>query len=363
MEMKKIARMFFVFAAAAALVMAFAGCGGDDNTQGGGGKPANIAVKDAAGTAVTSLTLEVGETKELTVSADGATDLYWGIKSGSADDVVELADEETATVSIKGKKIGSTKIVAYAENAKGNINTEITITVTEAEDPGDPDEEDTLIFEWSYAKNGWNNGTDTMNSGNQWIPAGQTISMRLFGGVAVAVPPDPDNKGIRLGGAAGASAAARLTIGQANNYATVATTTIANFTDGTVGGKLDLTKKVKLTIGYDDLVDASGRYNIRLYINNNGTGDGNGIFNNNLGNWGTGITGLAHTWPSNKLIEYTFDPNGNTPTGSGGINTNFSTHTAAATLEYAFICIHCQQGDTSNDNFITITSIKLEYVD
>jgi hypothetical protein len=128
-KMKKIAKTLFVFAAAAALVIAITGCKDPDPDPVVEKKPpTGIAVKNA-GADVSSLTIELNDTVQLTVSATGATGYYWDVKSGSPTDIVTLTNDSTATVSIEGKKAGSTKIVAYAENKDGTINKEINITV------------------------------------------------------------------------------------------------------------------------------------------------------------------------------------------------------------------------------------------
>jgi hypothetical protein len=126
--MKNFVKTLVIFISAAVLIMAFAGCK-DSSSDGGGDKPSNIVVKDG-GEAVDSLTLELNDTKTLTVSADDATDYYWDIIGQGSTDIVELTNDQTATVSIKGKNIGSAKIVAYAGNSKGDaISKEINITV------------------------------------------------------------------------------------------------------------------------------------------------------------------------------------------------------------------------------------------
>jgi hypothetical protein len=129
--MKKIARTFIAFTFVAVLAMVFAGC-----PDGGGGSttrnpPTNLVVTDGDVTIGTSYQLEINDSVELTVSATGATAYYWDIKSGSAADVVTLEGDDTATVTITGKKIGSTKIVVYAQNRDGTISEEIDIEVSE----------------------------------------------------------------------------------------------------------------------------------------------------------------------------------------------------------------------------------------
>jgi hypothetical protein len=407
MEMKKIVRMFFVFAAAA-LVMAFAGCGGDDNPE-GGGKPTNIAVKDAAGTAVNSLALKVNETKKLTVSADGATDLYWDIKSGSATDVVTLTGDDKAEVSIKGAKAGSTKLVAYAENAKGSISKEITITVTEAEDPNGPDGPDTtdpnLIFEWDYEKNDGVTFTGTWNAANTGIilkGKGKltSIPIRIASGNASALPaPNSGSTGIYHDGTVASMMA--LLIGTNDSTQSTCDTWGSGVPNEDTGSAPegvfkfteylgDSGKTIKISIGIEFLSDATGTANrsFGVYLNNSHTAGSYSPLNVTTGNAGTSpntlqasgnaarigywlkpdaVAGSTNPTPgaynkTTKIFTCSFDKDGFTGSAVGSkFNTSTNNY---ATLNKAFFQIQNMGNGTSSDGAkINIKSIKIELVD
>ncbi|MDR0455336.1 MAG: hypothetical protein LBH20_01465 [Treponema sp.] len=124
--MKNFVKTLVIFISAAVLVTAFMGCS-EPNPPPQKAKPENIAVKDSHGAELTSLTLALNGTENLTVSAGKATDYWWEITSGA--DVIGISDEDGATTTITAKKIGSAKIKAYAGNKDGAISKEISVTV------------------------------------------------------------------------------------------------------------------------------------------------------------------------------------------------------------------------------------------
>jgi len=193
-------------------------------------------------------------------------------------------------------------------------------------------------------------------------------SMRGFGSTVTT-----NAKGLALGSD---SSNARLAIGQYANEGTAAGSggnppahspqmdPIPDY-----GGEIDLyRKKVRLTIEYADASTIAGGYLLRIYIGNNGTGEANSIFGaaSNLVSYGTdphfGATG---TW-----LEILDASEGNTLSAGKiifEIDTTTETFTSLANERYlakTFIALHCQSGGTNNyDGKITITSIKLEYID
>jgi uncharacterized cupredoxin-like copper-binding protein len=125
--MKKQFKTYLNVFLALAAIWTLVGCPPD----GGGGTtrypPTDIVVKDSSGTEMTSLTLAVDETAELTVSATGGTEYWWEVIGGEG---VELSDEEGATTTVTAKTVGTnTKIKVYAGNKDGSISKEIPVTV------------------------------------------------------------------------------------------------------------------------------------------------------------------------------------------------------------------------------------------
>jgi hypothetical protein len=129
-KMKQFTKTLLALVCVMALTAVFTGC---PDTGGGGGTtpeknpPADIVVKDKSNKTITSLTLALGDTEDLTVSATGATEYWWEISGG---DAVKLSSEEGATTTVTADKTGTTtKIKVYAGNKDGSISKEIPVTV------------------------------------------------------------------------------------------------------------------------------------------------------------------------------------------------------------------------------------------
>jgi len=178
-------------------------------------------------------------------------------------------------------------------------------------------------------------------------------------------------KGFRLGGYTNAGGP-RFVIGQGIHVETANTNTAAT----NIGGQIDLSqRKVKVTVGYADIVDTANRYNLRIAVNNNTAT----AANSSLGTSSTiktFIWGAASTDANHVKIET--DGVAGTEFVKAGSNKTagelyavidpsaFIGNDGLGSLQNAFIMLHGQNlsaagTDMAAGNWITITYIKIEY--
>ncbi|MDR2020993.1 MAG: hypothetical protein LBQ14_09540 [Treponema sp.] len=279
--------------------------------------------------------IDVNEEITLTavLSPDGVTGL---VTWTSDDEAVTVAPETGGTVTVTGLTGGgSATITASAVNAGTPVAVAANVTVTVNVPP-----DLNILFQWNAADTPW----ESLAFGGSSVrtyPSYPDVHIRAFG----AAIPAGNGGGIKLG-AAGTASAGRLAVGLAGNTATDTATTVA--------GDFDLSEKlVKLTVSYTDLVSYASRYVFRVYVNNNGTGAAASLLGSasqiiSLNGPTGGAPNLTET---SGTIEVLIDPSA------------FESNPNKAALEHAFIGFHCQQANTAGENnFITITGIKIEYL-
>jgi hypothetical protein len=288
----------------------------------------SIAVDEDEETTLTTVLSPVGVTGTVTWTSSNAA--------------VTVNPSTGATTKVKGiTGGGSATITASATNADTQTPVTATITVT-VNVPTNPN----ILFQWNAVDDPWAS-LSTGGANVRTYPAYPAIHIRAFG----ATIPAGTGGGIKLGGA-GTSATGRLAIGQE-----AAVETAGSNTATTIAGDFDLSEKpVKVTVNYRDMVSYGDRYVFRVSVNNNtataansslGTGCeiityyGSSTFTNTKGEQLTETSGT---------IEAIIDPS------------SFQSNANKAALEHAFIAFHCQQANTAGqNNFITITGIKIEY--
>ncbi|MDR2542220.1 MAG: hypothetical protein LBC80_02045 [Treponema sp.] len=285
----------------------------------------------------------------------------------------------TATIEWDSK---NTNVVTVNNDGEITIvglgTSKITVTATHGDDSDEV--EDTkefnitvkryyganVLFEWHASDNAWEN----LNSGNTWdIPDSgffkdQTNNGRVTTAVVYGATATADAGGIRLG-SSGTAGQPRIAFGQSESAAT----SISNFADTELYGQIDLYRKeATLTIEYSNITHQASRYILRVYVNNNGTGRNDSMFR---GDSDATAACILMTYDNLADLENPAKGGNASNTLAEGtlvipINTivaPFLSHYNEVGLAKAFIGLHTQSGGSGTlNNFITINSIKLEYV-
>jgi len=337
-------------------------------------------------------TLTISQDDNLTLTATGTVDgdtvtltsTEWEV-TGDAD-VVEI-NETTGAVTVL--KRGTTQITVTAEAAEADDPGTKTITLVVTKHGPD------VIFEWDLADLSFADFLASQDSpatitspasgtpgaaGDPCIPltsAGGVrhpdfsgITLRSYG-AQIPYNTYTGEKGFRLGGYTNAGGP-RFVIGQGSNVETANTNTSTT----NIGGQLNLSqRKVKVTVGYADIIETANRYNLRIAVNNN-TGTGG---NSSLGDastikqfiWATGSTGNSVQIETDATAGTEFVKQGSTKT-EGELYavidpSAFIGNDGLGSLQNAFIMLHGQNlsaagTDMAAGNWITITYIKIEYI-
>jgi len=298
---------------------------------------------------------------------------------------VVTIDETTGEVTVV--KPGTTEITVTADAAEAEEDATKTITLV-VERVYDDD----VIFEWhldelSFAAfiasqdnpatiSNPANGTPGAN-GDPCIPLSSAggvrhpdfsgITLRSYG-AQIPYNTYTGEKGFRLGGYTNAGGP-RFAIGQGSNQETA--TGVAP-----VGGQLNLLqRKVKVTVGYADIIDAANRYNLRIAVNNNTNSGGS----SSLGTsstiktfiWGAASTDANHVKIETDAVSGTEFVKQGSSKAEGELYaiidpSEFIGNAGLPSLQNAFIMLHAQNlssagTDMAAGNWITITYIKIEY--
>jgi hypothetical protein len=240
--------------------------------------------------------------------------------SGSSNKLTAVSGGGRAVITVSASSTGNTTPVTLAFTV---------ITVKHREN---------LPWEWDInTSQAWPElGLTNGNNNTYHSKAGDNVTVRAYGGT---ISLNGDKTGIRLG-ASGNTGPARLAIGQAGNVATASTDTAS-----TINGDFDLSQgPVKLTVAYKDLAEVTGRYVFRVYVNNNNTGAAASFFG-----------------ASSQIASYNGDDIPDSPI-EVLIDPSIFTEAQKIALADAFIGLHAQQSNTTSDNGLTITNIKIEQV-
>jgi hypothetical protein len=290
---------------------------------------------------LTGKSVTVDKDEEIILSAVLAPAGVTGIVSwASSDAAVTVSPASGGTVTVKGVTGGGSAVItasAVNDDTAEPLTATVTVTVNVPPNPN-------MLFQWNAADDPW----ESLSTGGNNVriyAAYPDIHIRAFG----AVIPAGSGGGLRLGGE-GTAGAGRLAIGLEAN-----TTTNAQDTVTTIAGDFDLsTKVVKLTVNYSDLAGYQSRYVFRVYVNNNGTGEtasSLGAASNIITYNGPAASSGTKLTETSGTVEVLIDPSA------------FQSNANKAALEHAFIGLHCQQAGTANENnSITITGIKIEYL-
>lgn len=219
------------------------------------------------------------------------------------------------------------------------INTDTTVSVT-FKTGANPN----MIWAWQNATQQWTSlatgGTNIFYADNY-----PDIGCRAYG----AAIGNDNNNGMRIGGAA-YSGGQRLAIGYTVTDAT--TSTVA-----AIAGQFDFTKKVKVTINYENVVQFGSRVVLRVSVNNNTNGAANANLSNasQIANYNAAqlqAAALPGATATAGTVEVIIDPE------------DF-TIAQQALLSTAFLGIHTQHdGDASGTgNWLTISGISIEYME
>jgi len=328
--------------------------------------------------------------------SDASSKITW---SANPAGFVNLSAATGGTVSITPIKNGTVTITTTAPSDKyedKKVEFKITVKGVAAN----------VIFQWNASEEPWvtrNSGVanqgGVVSSTSAWTPQNaeyymlqdnnkRVTTVQLYrhqdGGNAVQIP--ENGGGFRLG-AANNEDQPVFTIGQKSYVRTLDGDTL--YTKD-LEGEIDLLrKKVKLTIEYANIVKpASATRNIlQILINNNRNSSAHSMFDGNTSSIKTyavnnpsypssgmpNIDGpevntarekhIHNSITNTGLIELTIDTRTG-KTADDGFGTDLNGQDYEAGLKNAFISFYSQGAGAGNgDNFITITSIKLELLE
>jgi hypothetical protein len=297
--------------------------------------------------------------------------------------IVTITPNTGGNVTITPVSNGTVTITVTAPSVKYEDEVvEFTIEIKKGIGPN-------VLFQWNAIDEPWaakNSGAPGTPS--TWTPASaeqfklqdngkrvQTVQLyRNQTGANVSFDKDGDNDGFILG-AAGAGTQRIFTIGQSLHVRTEeADTSLTN-----LGGEIDLLRKrVRLTIGYANIKQDADRNILQILINNNGHQAALSMYGTSsvMRTYNRTTQVLTATNTANVREQITYD----SATGTGtvaliidtrniaddttGFGSAFNGHDFESALENSFISLYSQSGGTAGvDNFITITSILLEYID
>ena len=197
-----------------------------------------------------------------------------------------------------------------------------------------------LLWSWDKENQAWT----SLAPGKKFISKGfDNITVMTVGKTI-----SNDNGGIRLG----SKANGRLVIGSVEDKATTADDKV-----DTVNGEFNLANRpVKVTINYENMVSFENKYVLRVYVNNN-----TASYKNSFLGDASVIAACYGNTHSGKIGQKTIILNEASGTITVTIDPAKFKADQKRTLEKAFICLHSQTSENnSDDNGITITSIKIE---
>jgi hypothetical protein len=264
----------------------------------------------------------VGQTVTLTASIypgtspQGVTWAVWANEDGTgATDLVTIGGANNNVLTVASLPVADTTVYVIATSIQDTSkSSDARAIVIRA--PGSGPE---IAYEWKAADVV---DTITLDSGTA-IQVGDVYWQRGAGTITVT------NTG------AACPTASRFMIGTGNITSITATTSTVHS-----AGELDLSRKAKVFITYEDL---SGNL-LQVYLNNNTTGQANSVLGGNSRIFNGGTGGSNTIIPANGVLELTIDP------------ADFANHVSLAT---AFLQIRI--GDGSNATTINITGVRIEY--
>jgi hypothetical protein len=307
----------------------------------------DIAGSDAAAANVTLDAVDI-----YTLTADVGENGTLSVNGGKYEGPLEFLGGTSVTLTATGDtgfELDTMTVNSATQDSPHTfaIDADTTVAVEFDEKTGvDPN----LIFEWK--KN-----TDTVSSnlsanfGNAFPVTGYSeITIKNAGTSAIA----PDGGGFRIGGENN-SGVRTLSIGQTNNALSLATDSA---TEG--NGVFDFsTKKVQISITYENAVQYGTRQILRVSVNNNNTAAASSAL---LPNGANQIVAYASLATLNTAAGESADAT------SGTVTLTFPTSTAitqgADTLKKAYVAITAQHDGVAGGtgNWITISGVKIEYL-
>jgi hypothetical protein len=293
---------------------------------------ATLDIATASTTKAIPLTAETGAVTGATVS--------WEVTSGGT--FVELSATTGTSVTITGKAAGTANIrVGAAATGYDTTYKTFSVKVEDSSTAVNP-----LIWEWKNSTQAWANLTTTATFATTAYPL---INLKAYGATVGPDTVESVVKGMRIGGAAN-SGGQRLAIGYNSGTATSGDDTAA------YAGQIDFSKKTKVTVDYENVVQFGTRVVLRVSLNNN---------TNTSTNSNIGASSQIGNYTATQL--QTASGSSSATSGTLEITINPSSFTAAqqTLLKTGFLGIHCQHdGNASGTgNWITISRIRIEYVD
>ena len=336
----------------------------------------------------THLTISPDANLTLTVTGrvDGEnvtlTSTEWEVTG--TEDIVTIG-ETTGVVTILQRGTTEITVRAEAEEADDPATKEIALVVKRVYG-------DDVIFEWDLSDISFSDfiasqespatitspaGGTPGTAGDPCIPLSSAggvthpdfsgITLRSYG-TQIPYNNYTGEKGFRLGGY-NSQGGPRFVIGQGTNQETSGSTT-------SLGGQIDLSqRKVKVTVGYANIVETANRYHLRIAVNNNTNTAANSPLDADSTIktfiWDANSSGDNIKIETDAASGTEFVKQGSTKT-AGELYavidpTEFASKANKATLQNAFIMLHAQHSNNSGisdfaqGNWITITYIKIEY--